>query len=220
MLRVHNSLTSRAEKRLLLWLCRCLPRWVTPDMLTLVGLIGAGMAFAGFWFANTHLVWLWLAIAGLIINWLGDSLDGTLARHLNAERAKYGFFVDHMTDTFAMALIGVGIGVSPFAHLTSALVVLIAYYLMTILSLITCVTTNIFRISFNGLGPTEVRLAVIACSFAVIMWPIPRFAWGGMQVTLYDIVVLSAAALMFIQGTARAIVTAQELAAADPRARQ
>lgn len=219
MLRLHNSLTSQAEKRLLQWVCQRLPYWVTPDMLTLLGLAGAGIAFCGYWLADRSPYWLWLAIGGIILNWLGDSLDGSLARFRQAERPKYGFFVDHMTDTISMALIGLGIGVSPFADLTIGLVALIAYYLMMILSLITCLSTQVFRISFHGIGPTEIRLCIITGTLTASMMPIPRFAFGATQVTIYDIFILVLAALMFVRGFVQAIQTGIELSALDPRVR-
>lgn len=186
-------------------------------MLTLLGLLGAAMALCGYWLAQEDLSWLWLATLGVAINWLGDSLDGTLARHLNIERPKYGFFVDHMTDAFAMALIGIGIGLSPFAQFSIALIALLAYYLMTILSLITCVATQVFRISFNGIGPTEVRLAIVAFTVAAIFFPIPQMPWAGSGLSLYDLIILGLAGLMLMRATVQAILTGRDLALADPK---
>jgi phosphatidylglycerophosphate synthase len=138
-------------------------------MLTLLGVIGAGMSFCGYWLSHHGEAWLWLAVVGIAINWLGDSLDGSLARFRKAERSRYGFFLDHMTDTLSMALIGIGIGLSPYVHLASAGIVLMVYYLMMILSLTTCLATGNFRISFNGIGPTEIRLFIIAFTLAAMI---------------------------------------------------
>lgn len=216
--RRNDSVLRSLEQRLIDWLCGRLPVWATSDMLTVLGVIGAAMAFCGFGLSHQGAGWLWLAIAGIALNWLGDSLDGSLARYLQAERPRYGFFLDHMSDTLAMALIGIGIGLSPHVHLTSGLIVLIAYYLMTILSLTICQATGIFRISFNGVGPTEIRLLIVACTLAVIMLPVPAFTWGEVTLTIYDAIMIALAGLMALTGAAQAIRTGRELSIADPPA--
>jgi len=107
--RINQTLTSHAERRVLNWLCARMPRAVTSDMLTFLGVVGAVLTFAGFFLSDRSVSWLWLAIAGLVLNWLGDSLDGSLARYRGTERPRYGFFLDHMADTFVMALVAVGV---------------------------------------------------------------------------------------------------------------
>ena len=94
--RVNQALTARMEKRALTWMAERAPKWVTSDQLTLLGL--AAQIAAGVCYALTR--WdrraLLLAIVCLALNWLGDSLDGTLARVRRQERPRYGFYVDHM----------------------------------------------------------------------------------------------------------------------------
>ena len=98
MKRINETVMSNYEKRLLDWACARIPAWVTSDMLTALGVIGAGMIFAGFSLSSNSSSWLSLVIAGLALNWAGDSLDGSLARYRMAERREYGFFLDHIPE--------------------------------------------------------------------------------------------------------------------------
>jgi archaetidylinositol phosphate synthase len=216
MLRVNDTLTGSAERRVLASLCRRMPAWITSDMLTLLGVVGAVLSFLGYALSASGPAFLWLAIAGVVINWLGDSLDGSLARHRQAERPKYGFFLDHMTDTLAIGLIALGIGLSPYAQFASGLAILISYYLMVILSLATCLVTGVFRISFNKLGPTEIRLFIVACTISGILLPTPTIAWGEFRLTLYDLIMAAVTAMLILTCGVEAIKTARTLAAVDP----
>lgn len=216
MLRIHDAITAGAERRMLGWLCRHMPAWVTSDMLTMLGVAGAVASCLGYWLSGTDANFLWLAIAGIALNWLGDSLDGSLARYLKAERPKYGFFLDHMTDTLAIGLIAIGIGLSPYAHLESGLAILLSYYAMVILSMATCLVTGVFRISFSGFGPTEIRLFIIVCTATAIMLPTPVFGWGFLSVTIYDIIMVVVTIILVLTCLAQAIKTAKELARIDP----
>ena len=216
MERVNASLTGRFERPLLHWLCKKMPAWVTSDRLTALGVAGAAMAFAGYVLSHRSPAFLWLACLGIALNWLGDSLDGSLARYLARERPRYGFFLDHMTDTLAMALIALGIGCSPYGAMTSAMAVLLGYYVMVILTMVTSKTTGVFAISFAGVGPTEIRLFIIGCSIAAFVWPTPRFAWQGMNFTLYDAIMVGLTALLVATCAVQAIGTARMLARQDP----
>ncbi len=217
--RENDTYLGRYERKLLAWLCKILPSWVTSDMLTLFGILGSALSFYGYLLSYHGAKWLWLSIAGIAINWLGDSLDGSLARHLKAERPKYGFFLDHMTDTLAIGLIIMGIGLSPYAHFTSSLLLLIAYYLLVILSMVTCITSGVFRISFNGIGPTEIRILAVACTLAVMTLPLPAIKWGENTLTFYDTIMITLAILMLLTGGVQAIRTARRLAIEDPPVR-
>lgn len=97
-LRIQTSLINAAEKKILVWLAKRQPRWVTSDMLTVVGTLGALIVAIGFVLSNNNVQWLWLSSLGLVINWYGDSLDGTLARVFNCQRPVYGYYVDHTVD--------------------------------------------------------------------------------------------------------------------------
>jgi phosphatidylglycerophosphate synthase len=215
MNRIHDSMTGRAERRVLDWLCVRMPGWVSPDMMTALGLIGAFLSFLGYWFSRTGEAWLWLAIVGLVVNWLGDSVDGSLARFRKSERPKYGFFLDHMTDTLAMALIAIGIGLSPYALLASGMAVLIAYYAMVILSMVTCIVTGNFRVSFGGIGPTEIRLLIVVCTFAGMLLPTPGLSLGGIWITIYDLLLIAISALLAFTCILQVFTTLRQLATVD-----
>ena len=87
-LREQRSLLSSGERRTLIWLAERMPKFVNSDHLTLIGFLGMLLAGAGFWAAAREPRALFLAVAGLAINWFGDSLDGTLARVRNAQRPR------------------------------------------------------------------------------------------------------------------------------------
>ena len=117
--RIQNSLLHTKEKQILEWLAARQPAWVTSDTLTFVGLLGAVIIAAGYILTNVHYGFLWLASLGLVVNWYGDSLDGTLARYRNTQRPIYGYYVDHTVDCINEAMMFTGAGLSAFMHLPS-----------------------------------------------------------------------------------------------------
>lgn len=212
----NDALLSGVEQWLLRLLCRHMPASVTSNAMTLLGVVGAAMAFVGFAGAHKVAGSLWLAIVGIIINWFGDSMDGSLARFRQSERPKFGFFLDHISDALSVALICVGIALSPFVNLFSGLILVAAYYAMFIISLSACVTRGHFRICFSRLGPTEMRLLLVLCVLGMITMPVPTFAWGDTTLTAYDIIFVSMASLMVMAGIAYAIKIGRELSISDP----
>jgi phosphatidylglycerophosphate synthase len=214
--RINDAITSRQERVLLTWLCERLPRWVTSDVLTAVGVLGAAMTFVGWWQSERSVSFLWLACAGVVVNWFGDSLDGSLARLRKTERPRYGFFLDHMSDTLAMALIALGVGLSPYASFGCSMAVLLGYYLMVILTMVTSQTTGVFRISFNGMGPTEIRLFIIAFTLSVILFPTPHFIWSELELTIYDAIMLALTGLLIVMCVHESIRTLRALAIQEP----
>ena len=122
--RIQQNVLAVGERHLLNWLCARMPRWVTPDLLTGFGMVGAFAIFAGYAASNWGVDWLWLAIAGYAIQWFGDSMDGSLARHRKIERPSYGYFIDHSCDGLATLLILAGMGASPYIRMDVALVAL------------------------------------------------------------------------------------------------
>ena len=151
------GLTGRVEKRALVWMAARVPAAVTPDHLTLLGLVATlacGVAYA---FAGSQ-AWLLLVVnAGLVLNWLGDSLDGTLARHRRHERPRFGFYVDHLVDAFgALFLVG-GLAVSGLMTPLVGAALLVAYFLLGIQTYLAAYTIGRFKISWGGLGGTELR---------------------------------------------------------------
>lgn len=165
--RIHESWLAYRERRTLAWLARHMPVWVTPDHLTVLGLGGAaltGIAYAGCGFAPGL---RWLACVGLILNWFGDSLDGSLARHRGIERPRYGFFVDHSSDVVSQLVIFLGLGASPFMRFDVACLALLAYWLAALYTFIRAVATRVFQISYLGVGPTEIRLGLLLYTLAL-----------------------------------------------------
>lgn len=215
-----DALLSGVEQSLLRLLCRSLPSSVTPNAMTLLGVAGAAMALVGLAGAHIDAGSLWLAIVGIVINWFGDSMDGSLARFRQSERPKFGFFIDHISDALSVALICIGIALSPFANLVSGLILLAAYYLMFVISLTAYQASGIFRISFTRLGPTEMRLLLVLCILGMITMPVSTFAWGDITLTIYDIVFVAMSGLMVMAGTAYTIKIGRGVSISDPPVRR
>ena len=123
--RIQTSLLNAAEKKALVWLAERQPKWVDSDMLTYVGHVGAGLIALGFILSGLSVHFLWVSILGFVVNWYGDSLDGTLARVRNQQRPIYGFYLDHTMDAINEALMFMGAGLSPFMRIICILACLI-----------------------------------------------------------------------------------------------
>ena len=130
--RIQTSLLNAAEKRILIWLAQRQPSWVTSDMLTFLGVGGAVICALGFLLSCWNIQWLWLSSLGLVINWYGDSLDGTLARVRNTQRPVYGFFIDHTLDAITICIMCIGAGLSPMLRLDIAMLILAGYLCLSI----------------------------------------------------------------------------------------
>ncbi len=183
--RIHQSWLAAREKQLLIAIASRLPAWVTPDRLTLLGVAGAlltGLAYVG---TRSSPWFLWLACAGLVLNWFGDSLDGTLARTRKIERPVYGYFVDHSTDVISQVFIFLGLGASPYLRFDAACLILMAYWMAALLTFIRAVATKVFQISYYGIGPTEIRIALLLYSLAVFFLGPLELPW--LHITLIDL---------------------------------
>lgn len=144
-----------SERQLLNWLCPRLPRWATPDMLTALGFAGALMVGAGYVLSVQSLSWLWLAQLGYLLNWFGDSLDGSLARFRRIERPNYGYFIDHSVDALATMAMLAGLGLGPFVELEVALLALVAYLLLSIHTYLCAQVIDEFKLTYLAGGPTN-----------------------------------------------------------------
>jgi archaetidylinositol phosphate synthase len=174
--RVNDILLGPLERPTLKWLAAHMPAQVTPDTCTLVGVFGALLVTTSYLLSGYDSNFLWLASLGFIINWLGDSLDGTLARHRRIERPIYGFFVDHTIDAFSASIIVLGLGLTPYVSFNIACLTLIAYLLMCVLVFVRTGAVGEFKLSYGKLGPTEIRV------FAVFLNTCMYF--GGIQTSL------------------------------------
>jgi archaetidylinositol phosphate synthase len=185
MVRVQESWVARAEKRTLLWLAARTPDRIGPDHLTVLGLaaqVGAGAFYA---LASRNRIALLAVIVCLGLNWLGDSLDGTLARVRHRLRPRYGFYVDHMVDSFgALALMG-GLALSGYMHPWIAIGLLIAFLMLSIQSYLATHTLGEFRISFWRFGPTELRILLAVGNLALFWKPMVHVFNGRYR--LFDV---------------------------------
>jgi archaetidylinositol phosphate synthase len=197
-MRVHRSLLAAAEKILLVRMAAALPRWVSPDQLTALGVVGALVVFAGYVLSHRNPDFLWLANLGLVLHWFGDSLDGTLARVRGTERVKYGFLLDQSTDVASDILIMAGLGLSPYARLDSALLALIGYHALTIHSLVWNAVAGEHRISGAVFGPTELRIALVAINIALWSGGAPKGFLGYAGLSWCDVLMLAVFAIMMI----------------------
>jgi archaetidylinositol phosphate synthase len=215
--RVQESFLARPERRALAWLAARTPGRVSPDHMTALGLVGCLLVLCGYALANATLHAVWLASAGLALNWLGDSLDGTLARYRRTERPRYGYFIDHTIDTVNMLLVGLGLGLSPLARMDLALLAICGYFMMSILTYVTTHVRGIFQISYGRLGPTEVRLLLIGLNAVVWALGNPAMELAGASLRIFDVVAFAAAAGMVAAFLATVARQAPELAELDRR---
>src|SRR3954467_6417531 len=160
--REPNFLLARAEKRALRAIAARLPRWVLPDDLTALGVLSAVAIFAAYALSNESDAWLWVASGLLVVHWFGDSLDGTLARVRGIERPRYGYYLDHLVDAVSTACIGVGLGLSPFMLVSTGALIVVAYLMLSINVYLESYALGRFSIGYGRLGPTEVRVLLIA----------------------------------------------------------
>ena len=178
---------SEVEKRLLVWIAERLPRFLLPDHLTLIGIFGSVLITVSFILSNRAPAWLWLANLGLVINWFGDSLDGTVARVRKIQRPRYGMYVDHIVDAFSTLAIGLGLGLSPYMLLSVGLAVVIGYLILSINIYLESLVLADFRFGYGVVGPTETRIILILLNItAMIIGPIP-FAVRGIEMTVFDV---------------------------------
>ena len=196
--RVNDILLGPLERPALHWLAAHMPAWVTPDILTTIGFIGSVIIFLSYYLTYFDKNFLWLASLGFVINWFGDSLDGTLARYRQIQRPKYGFFVDHTVDAASEVLVFIGLGLSPYVRLDVACLALIGYLLMSILVFISTYVNGEFKLSYARLGPTEIRLIAILANGLVYVVGNPVIRFGAGAVTVYDTITLIIAALLMI----------------------
>ena len=170
-IRIQQSVLARLEKRLLIWIAERTPSWVHPDHLTVFGF--AAQLMTGLSYALTRSSQLGLAgaVVFLILNWFGDSMDGTLARVRQQQRPRYGFYVDHLLDSIGAVALMSGLAFSGYMSPPIAMGLLVLFLLLSIQSYLATYTLGEFRMSFWSFGPTELRLLLILGNLAVLRWP-------------------------------------------------
>ncbi len=201
--RVNDILLGPLERPVLQWLAVHLPAWVTPDLCTFIGVFGALGIMVSYGLSNLHPAFLWLASLGFVLNWLGDSMDGTLARRRNIERPVFGFFVDHTTDAASQVIIFLGLGLSPYVSFHVACLTLIAYMLLSVLVYVRTCASGEFKISYGKLGPTEVRALAIGLNTGMFFGGkqeilLATGTFGRLTLNPYDLIVAGIALLLLI----------------------
>lgn len=220
--RIQNSILSKAEKKLLIQIANNLPQKITPNHLTFIGALGAVISGLGYFLTNVHPGFLWLASFGLLVNWFGDSLDGTLARVRNIQRPLFGFFIDHNTDALTQLIIAVCAGLSPYFSLHLILILIIGYYLLSIFTYINSILLGYFKISYGIFGPTELRLIVIVINSVLFFYTdsIPVLHLFGYEILLTDFCTLIITILLFAIYLAFFALAKKEYDRIDPPTRR
>src|ERR1700719_693664 len=184
-IRLQQSFVAAAEKKTLAWLAERTPPLVNSDHLTLLGFVSQCMAGVCYAMARWNRYTLLLGIVFLALNWLGDSLDGTLARVRNCQRARYGFYVDHIADTFAAFFLMGGLALSGYIHPAIAFGMLIGFLMLSIEAYLGAYTLGRFQLSYWKFGPTEIRLLLAVGNLALLRWPGAKVL--GTELTPFDV---------------------------------
>jgi phosphatidylglycerophosphate synthase len=206
--RTKKFLLAVPEARVLDWIARRLPRALKPDHLTALGVLASIGIAAAYVLSNGDEAWLWAASALLVVHWLGDSLDGTLARVRKAERPRYGYYLDHLVDAFATAAIGIGLGLSPHMLLAVGLAIVIAYLILSINTYLETQAFGTFTLGYGRLGPTEARLLLVGVNTLL--------ALGLIGDGVLDVLGIALAAAMLLALLARAGRNLKRLAELEP----
>jgi len=212
--RVLTGLLSAVEKRALVWMAQRLPGWINADHLTALGLVAMVLTGASFVLGRRHPVGLVLVVVFLAINWLGDSLDGTVARVRNQQRPRYGFYVDHVVDAVGTLCLVGGMALSGFMGPVIGLTLLITYFLLSVEAYLATYARGVFRMSFWGFGPTELRI-ILAIGAIRLMFS-PTATLFGFRFLLFDVGAVVAIGCMAVTFVAAVVKNTRALYLAEP----
>ncbi|MDD2594981.1 MAG: CDP-alcohol phosphatidyltransferase family protein [Bacteroidales bacterium] len=222
--RIQTSILNGIEKKALIWMAQRMPKWITSDSLTLIGIMGAVIAAVGYVLSDNNILFLWIATFGIVMNWFGDSLDGTIARVRNAQRPIYGYYLDHNVDIITLFIVCMGAGLSSIVNLYVAMFVFSAYMIMTVFTYINVHLKGEFRLTYGKLGPTEFRLIIIIINTIIMYCPAWRdcgssFTILGQNVSLnmFDYMASGVAVLLIIFYIVCFIVDLRKFAKIDPK---
>ena len=202
--RIQESILSGIERKVLLWLAEHTPAWINSDHLTLIGFFGQVMAGVSYVIARSHRWGLVMATLFLALNWFGDSLDGTLARFRQKQRPRYGFYVDHIIDTFAAFAMMGGLACSGSVHPYVALGMLVAFLMLSIEVYLTTYTIGKFQLSYWKFGPTEIRILLGIGNIVLLYRPMVRIF--GLHHRLFDVggvIAIAGMGIMLVVSTIR-----------------
>ena len=185
--RLHNSVLAASEKRLLIWIARRLPRWISSDHLSALGLASMAGAGMSFWLARTDPVaGASLVVLCLLLNWFGDSLDGTVARVRDQQRPRYGYYLDHVLDLAGTAFLFAGLAASGYMSPIMAALVVASFFLVSAEAYLATHARGVFKMAFLGIGPTELRILMATGALALIAAPVVK-PFGMAEVRLFDL---------------------------------
>lgn len=213
--RIQDNVLARNERRILTWLCARLPAWVTPDKLTILGLLGSFLTFAGYAASNFDRLWLLAAVLGYVVNWFGDSLDGSLARFRSIERPSYGYFIDHSCDMLTTLFILTGMGLSPYVTMDFAMLALAGYLLLSIHTFLSAQVLGEFKLSHLAAGPTELRIVLIVLTLMMMALGTRPGLFGS--ISGFDIFVGTVGAVFIVLFAYQTFTTGRRLASMERR---
>ena len=221
--RIQTSILNGVERKVLVWLAERQPRWVVSDTLTFVGFLGSVIIALGYILTDLDYRWLWLASLGFVINWYGDSLDGSVARVRKTQRPVYGFYIDHTMDVINEIFMLVGVGLSVLMRFDIAMLILVMYLALTINVDTNAHLKNEFKLTYGGFGPTEFRiLVIIVNTLFIFIRPLREFMaditlFGhSISLSAMDIFGIAVLAILTIIYIATVVSDARGYAKADP----
>ena len=218
--REMTFLLARPERRLLQALAAKVPARFSPNHLSGLGVVAAIGIGAAYALSATHVSWLWIASLMLVAQWFGDSLDGTLARVRGIERPRYGYYIDHMIDAFSTAVVGIGIGLSPFVQFELALVLVLIYLMLSINVYLESSVFGVFKLAYGKIGPTEGRIILVLGNTALAL----AVATPGLSLAAVSAVtnaaVVALGVALFVVLTVRFGKNLHRLARLEPSARR
>jgi archaetidylinositol phosphate synthase len=181
--RTNTGWLEPLERPTLAALAPRMPSWVTPDILTAIGFAGSAITFGAYVLAARNPAWLWVASAGLVVNWFGDSLDGNLARYRKIERPRYGYYLDQAIDLVMQLLLAAGIALSGYIRGDLCFLALSAFLMMSVLTLLRENISGVFQLSYGGIGPTEMRMMFIILNAMMYFSPPQPINLLGLEMT-------------------------------------
>ena len=212
--RNYGGLLAAREKRALIWLARRMPAAINSDHLTGLGLVSMFMVGVSYALSSRFTGALWWVVVWLALNWFGDSLDGTLARVRGHQRPRYGFYVDHIFDSFGALFVLGGLALSGRMTPMIAAAVLIAYFLLTIEIFLATYCVGKFQMSFWGAGPTELRILIAIGTLTLLVKPMATIA--GTPYLLFDLGGGVAAVVLALTAVVASARHVRELYLAEP----
>jgi len=214
--RVNDILLGFIERPTLNWLAGHMPAWVTPDLLTIIGVFASILILVSYALVPINKNFLWLASLGFFLNWFGDSLDGSLARYRHIERPRFGFFIDHSVDAFSVVMIFVGFGLSGYVNIVVACLGAIAYLMVSILVYLKTYVTGVFEITSAKIGPTEIRFFAVLVNTIVFFIKDPFFTVPVLgETTFLGVVVTGITVLLFSYFIIKTLIEGRRLALLD-----